>query len=98
MPARRTATLSVNHKQAPFDDLAGDIPVAAEQERDEIEPHAASDKRKQHEKPEIISGKARRDRDKLVRNGGHALEQDDQAAPARIALAERLDLVAEAID
>src|SRR5215831_14462541 len=81
-----------------LDDDSSTVAIAVEQERLQIETHAARNDREQHERNDRISGEPGRDGDDLVGNRRHALDQDDPGTPLRIGFAERLDFVAVAIE
>ena len=72
--------------------------IAVEQKSQQIEADAAGDERQPDEHPEIIAGEARGDRDDFVGDRRQALEQDDPGPPLRVGGAERLDLVAIAVE
>ena len=74
------------------------LAVAVEQEASKIEPHAARDDRQHDEQAEVEAGKPRSDGHDLVGDRGQPLEQDDPGAVMRIGGAERLDLVAVAVE
>ena len=85
MPTTSTSDADRDPESEPLlDDLARLRAVAVEQERHQKEPHAARDKGEHHKEGKTVAGKPRRDGDDLIGDRGDALEQDDQAAPARI--------------
>src|SRR5215510_9023841 len=77
-----------DEREALLDEFADLLPEIAKQLGLEEEAHAARDERQHHEHEEIIAGEPRGDRDDLVRDRRHALDQDDPRAPFGVGCAE----------
>ena len=74
------------------------LAIAMEQEGEQIKPHAARNDRHDDEQSNVKPGKSRSDGHDLIGDRRQPLEQDDPCPVMRIGFAERLHLVAVAVE
>src|SRR5690242_4009563 len=83
-----------DEREALLDKFADRLPEIAKQLSLEEEARAARDDGQHNEPEEVIAGETRGDRDDLVRDWRHALDQDDPGAPFGVGHAEGFDAFA----